>query len=82
MFSCCTSGLNIDLLHLLFTFYCLTECLQEASEVSLCTGSCLFFFFSVNIGEIFIIVAGLWYSFTIYLPEMRSQLKEKHKRRA
>lgn len=39
-----------------------------------------FLFFSVNTGEIFIMVAGLWYSFPIYLPEMRSQLKEKHKK--
>lgn len=39
-------------------------------------------FFSVNVGEIFIIVAGLCYSFLICVPEMRSQLKEKHKRRA
>lgn len=79
MSSCSTSGLNMDLLHLLFTlFYCLTESLQEVSGVSVC----IEIFFSVNIGDIFIIVAGLWYSFPIYLPEMRSQLKEKHKRRA
>lgn len=41
---CSTSGLNIDLLCLLFAFfYCLTECLQEASQVSVCTGSFIFY---------------------------------------
>lgn len=39
------------------------------------------FIFFCNIGEIFMIVAGLWCSFPIYLPEMRSHLKKKHKRR-
>lgn len=36
------------------------------------------FIFFCNTGEIFIIVAGLWYSFPIYLPKMRSHLKKKN----
>lgn len=59
----------------------LSDRVPSRSFLSVCVHR-KFGFFSVNIGEIFIIVAGLWYSFPIYLPEMRSQLKENHKRRA